>query len=138
MYQLTSPITVTPPSITKADGTVKTFDQIVFSAIDYSVFYDDARKVASAVIKGINRQIVLWQGAAYDAAGQWTDADTDARVKEVLGSDPASFLTDLLAPRWFVTSPVTTPAPAADTTPTPAPATDATAAPATDASTPAS
>ena len=98
MYQLTAPITVTPPSITKADGTVKTFDPIVFSAIDYSVFYDDARKVASAVIKGVNRQIVLWQGAAYDAAGQWTDSDTDARVKEVLGSDPASFLTDLLAP----------------------------------------
>jgi len=111
----------------------------VFSAIDYSVFYDDARKVASAVIKGVNRQIVLWQGAAYDAAGQWTDSDTDARVKEVLGSDPASFLTDLLAPRWFVTSPATTPAPAAPATDaTAAPANDATAAPATDASTPAS
>jgi hypothetical protein len=108
MYQLSSPITITPPPITKADGTVKTFNPIVFSAIDYSVFYDDTRKVASAVIKGVNRQIVLWQGAAYDLAGQWTDSDTDARVKEVLGSDPTSFLTNLLAPRGFVTSPATT------------------------------
>ena len=105
MYQLDSPITITPPPITKADGTVKVFDPIVLSAIDYTVFYDDSRKIATAVIKGVNRQIVLWSGKAYDAAGQWTDDQTDDQVKLLLGSDPASFLTDLLSPRLSFNSP---------------------------------
>ena len=27
--------------------------------------------------------IALWEGAAYDAIGQWTDADVVARIKEL-------------------------------------------------------
>ena len=27
--------------------------------------------------------ITLWEGAAYDAIGQWTDADVVARIKEI-------------------------------------------------------
>jgi hypothetical protein len=27
--------------------------------------------------------VTLWEGAAYDAIGQWTDADVDARIKEL-------------------------------------------------------
>lgn len=28
--------------------------------------------------------ITLWEGAAYDAIGQWTDADVEARIKELV------------------------------------------------------
>ena len=27
--------------------------------------------------------VMLWEGAAYDAIGQWTDADVEARIKEL-------------------------------------------------------
>ncbi len=29
-------------------------------------------------------QLVLWEGDAYDAIGQWTDADVTARVNDLL------------------------------------------------------
>lgn len=32
------------------------------------------------------RRIVLWEGAAYDAAGQYTDTDVQARLAELLNA----------------------------------------------------
>lgn len=41
-----------------------------------------AKKVV-AKTKGFPGQIVLWEGAAYDAIGQWTDTDVANRIKEI-------------------------------------------------------
>jgi hypothetical protein len=95
MITLPAPISVTPPPITLGDKSVKTFAPIELKAIDYSVNYDDSRQLATAMIKGVNRTIILWQGADYVAAGEFTTAETDARVSEILGSDPATFLTNI-------------------------------------------
>ena len=38
-------------------------------------------------VKAFTREmgiIVLWTGDAYDAIGQWTDADVEARIKELV------------------------------------------------------
>lgn len=35
------------------------------------------------VITNTLGQITLWEGAAYDAAGQWTDQDVINRIKEI-------------------------------------------------------
>jgi hypothetical protein len=32
------------------------------------------------------RILVLWEGEEYDAIGQWTDAQAEARIKEILES----------------------------------------------------
>lgn len=93
--KLNSPITITIPSIKKPDGTIKEFPPVVLNEIDYAVTYDNARKFAMALIKGVNRPLKLWEGAAYDAAGQFTDADVEVRISEILGSDPAAVLTAL-------------------------------------------
>ena len=102
MITLNPAISITPPSITHADGTVKTFSPIVLTEIDYSVTYDDSRKFATALIKGVNRNVVLWQGEDYVAAGEFTTAETDARLKKLLGSDPASYITALFQNPQFV------------------------------------
>ena len=36
------------------------------------VFYDE-----------LDEPVVIWEGAAYDAAGQWTDSDVQARLIEL-------------------------------------------------------
>lgn len=41
------------------------------------------RKTVKALTKELG-QIVLWEGDAYDAIGQWTDADVTARVNDLL------------------------------------------------------
>ncbi len=41
------------------------------------------KKVARAFVEEIDGAITLWEGAAYDAAGQWTDTDVMNRLKEL-------------------------------------------------------
>jgi hypothetical protein len=97
--KLKSPITINVPAIKKANGTTKEFAPVVLSEIDFIVSYDNSRKFASAIIKGVNRNITLWSGDAYDKAGQFTDKDVDARVSEILGKDPAKSIEALFQPK---------------------------------------
>lgn len=39
------------------------------------------KKIVRAFAQEVDGPIVLWEGAAYDAAGQWTDADVETRLK---------------------------------------------------------
>jgi hypothetical protein len=41
------------------------------------------KKVVKAFVEELDEAVVLWQGAAYDAAGQWTDSDVEARLTEL-------------------------------------------------------
>lgn len=41
------------------------------------------KKVVRAFVDELDSPIVLWEGAAYDAIGQWTDADVQARLTEL-------------------------------------------------------
>jgi hypothetical protein len=41
------------------------------------------KKVVRAFVEEIDGPIVLWEGAAYDAIGQWTDANVQARLTEL-------------------------------------------------------
>lgn len=96
--KLVSPITVNIPSIKKTDGTTKDFPPVVLNEIDYIVSYDNARKVASVIIKGVNRNMIIWSGEDYDKAGQFTDKDVDARVSELLGKNQAEAIERLFKP----------------------------------------
>lgn len=44
------------------------------------------QKIVRAFIKELREPLVLWEGAEYDAAGQWTDSDVEARVVALLGA----------------------------------------------------
>jgi hypothetical protein len=41
------------------------------------------KKIVRAFVEEIDGAIVLWEGAAYDAIGQWTDANVQARLTEL-------------------------------------------------------
>jgi len=95
MITLSSPITLTPPSVILEDGTTITPPPITISELDYSVNYSNSRKSARANFVGLPFGVTIWKGADYDAAGQFTDADVEARINTLLGSDPQSFLQGL-------------------------------------------
>ena len=41
------------------------------------------KKVVRAFIEELDEPVVLWEGAAYDAIGQWTDSNVEARLTEL-------------------------------------------------------
>ena len=58
--------------------------QVKVSKIEITSITDSSvDKKVTAYVKGLPRTIVLWEGEAYDAIGQWTDADVTARIKEI-------------------------------------------------------
>jgi hypothetical protein len=58
------------------------------------VLTDDSRnRRVVAQLLPVSRPFTLWHGSAYDAAGDYTQAQAEARLLEVLGPDPAAMLT---------------------------------------------
>jgi len=95
---LSSPVTITPPSITKKDGTVKTFNPITLNELDVTIIDNAKSKIAMAQIRPVPRPLVLWEKEAYDAAGDYTQAQVEARVLELLGTDVKANLEKLFVP----------------------------------------
>jgi hypothetical protein len=91
MITLTSPITISPAPV---NG--KPIKPIVLNQIDWTVSYDS--NSATAFIKGANVFLPLWNETttpSYAQAGQFTDADVQNRVVELLGKDIAASITAL-------------------------------------------
>jgi len=95
---LANPVTVTPPAITKTDGTVKTFNPITLTELDVTIIDNNKRKSVMAQIRPCPRPLVLWEGDAYTTAGDYTQAQVESRVNELLGSEPAKVLEGLFVP----------------------------------------
>lgn len=66
--------------------TKQTFPLALLDASDQRVVY--------AMLPPLTKRVTLWQGAAYDAAGDYTQSQAEARLLEVLGSDPAASLSE--------------------------------------------
>jgi len=84
MIQLSSPITINIRSIT-------------LSSIDYNLI--DNGSSVRATLKQIPVSFVLWDSTTsptYSSMGDWTQAQADARAKEVLGADPSAKITSLI------------------------------------------
>jgi hypothetical protein len=82
MIALKSPITIAPKPV---HG--KAIQPSTLTSIDYSVNYDNSQQHAIARLKGVNVNLVLWSQHTtppYSSVGQFSDADTDARVSELL------------------------------------------------------
>jgi hypothetical protein len=72
---------VTPVTLT-VDGA-----DFVLERLD-PVFIDDSlRKLVLARLHPALRPLMLWRGAEYDAIGDWTQAQAEARILEQLGDD---------------------------------------------------
>jgi hypothetical protein len=67
-----------------------------FGTLAVTIIDTAARRLCHAHIGGCRQMLLLWSGDAYDAAGDYTQAQAEDRLREVLGSDPAAVLQGLL------------------------------------------
>ena len=84
---LASPITIQPPAIVRKTGEVRVQKPITLSSLDVTIIDNAASKRCVAQIRPCPRPLELWKGDAYDVAGDYTQAQGEARVLEVLGTD---------------------------------------------------
>jgi hypothetical protein len=62
--------------------------QLKINKVDIKYVQDDmANKRVTAVTTGFTGTVVLWEGAAYDAIGQWTDQDVEDRIIELFSNN---------------------------------------------------
>ena len=61
---------------------VKELKQTISEITIEEVVDNSARKEVRTFVQQLG-VITLWEGAAYDAIGQWTDTDVVARIKEL-------------------------------------------------------
>jgi hypothetical protein len=92
---LPSPVTITPPSFTRADGEVRTFTPITLTSLDVTLVDNATRRICEARIRPCPQPLVLWRDAAYDAVGDYTQSQAEARILELLGEDVAARLEGL-------------------------------------------
>jgi hypothetical protein len=45
-----------------------------------------SQKIVRCFIEELEQPVVLWEGAAYDSIGQWTDSDVNTRLNELYNS----------------------------------------------------
>jgi hypothetical protein len=84
---LSAPVTIQPPSITRKSGEVRVQKPITLNTLDITIMDNATRKSCIARIMPCPFPLTLWAGGAYDAAGDYTQDQVEARVLELLGSD---------------------------------------------------
>ena len=95
---LPAPVTIQPPTITRANGEVRVQKPITLSVLDVTIIDNATRKYCAAQVRPCPFPLVLWQKEAYDAAGDYTQAQVEARVLELLGPDIKAGLERLFVP----------------------------------------
>lgn len=96
--QLPSPITIQPPTITRSDGEVRVQRPITITELDVTLIDNAKRKRCEARIRPCPYPLVLWAGADYDEAGDYTEAQAESRILELLGPDIKAGLEALFVP----------------------------------------
>jgi len=93
---LDNPIVVNIDPILKRDGSFKTLPPITLNKLKLLILDDVNKKTCSVRITPFPIPLVLWSGEDYDAVGDYTQAQLEERVLEVLGNDPANVLKNLV------------------------------------------
>lgn len=97
---LPAPVTIQPPPFTRKTGEVRNVPPFTLTELDLTISDSSAQKRVVARILHIPRPVTLWEKDAYDAAGDYTQAQAEARLLEVLGPDIRAGLEGLFtAPR---------------------------------------
>lgn len=98
--------------------TVRLKNGMMVTKADWNlILTDDSRsKRVVAQLLPVSTPFILWQGAAYDAIGDYTQAQAETRLREILGEDPAAALTTPAPPVVLPPGVTQTPRPSAPTT----------------------
>lgn len=93
--KLNNTITISPPPFTDNSGRINYPNPINFDNLDL-VFTDNMKvKTVYATIIGIPNPLILWSGDEYDRVGDWTQAQAENKITELLGNNPESTLRSL-------------------------------------------
>lgn len=122
---LSTPVTIQPPNITRYDGEIIVLPAFTLGEIDFMLADIAKHKVCFAQIRPFPQRLMLWEGAAYDDAGDYTQAQVEARILELLGPDIKAGLEAL----YYQAPQPVAPAPPATTPVAPEPPTDIPTAP---------
>lgn len=95
---LSVPVTIQPPTITRSNGEVRTQSPITLNELDVTILDNSKSKRCEARIRPCPYSLVLWAGAAYDAVGDYTQEQAEDRVLELLGTDIKKGLENLFVP----------------------------------------
>jgi hypothetical protein len=74
--QLSQPATITIGS-----------EESIFASLNVVILDDAARKIVLARLHPAFRPIMLWRGDNYDEIGDWTQAQAEAKILELLGDN---------------------------------------------------
>lgn len=85
--QLQQPITIQPPAFVRKTGETVTPLPFTLARLDITITDMAYAKVCMARVSRVPLQVVLWHGEEYDAAGDYTQAQAEARLLEKLGPD---------------------------------------------------
>jgi hypothetical protein len=96
--QLPSPVTIQPPTIIRKTGEQRVQKPITVSELDVTLIDNAKRKHCEARVRPCPYSLVLWTGAAYDEAGDYTQAEAEERILELLGANVKAGLERLFVP----------------------------------------
>lgn len=115
--QLAQPVTVQPPVVLNAAGESISRDPYTLTHLNVTIIDNAMAKRCIVQMAPFTRQLPLWINDEYDAAGDYTQADVEARILELLGDDLKAGLEALFGP----VPPPAPPAPEPEPAPEPAP-----------------
>lgn len=77
--------------ITRVNGDTVTLSELSLIFHDYN-----DRRIVVAILRPHFRSVVLWEGSEYDAVGDWTQAQAESRIIDILGPDIEASLQSLV------------------------------------------
>jgi len=93
---LPTPITLTYPAHTDAKGVVTPAKTVTLNDLKITVIDKEHHKTADVRFNRTSTHLNLWEGAAYEAVGDYTQQQVEARVLELLGENPQATLQALV------------------------------------------
>jgi hypothetical protein len=95
MKLLKNQIIIQPPPFSNEKGQISYPDPIILEDI-FPVYIDNTfDKFVRAQIYKLPVFLTLWQGEEYEKLGDWTTAQAEAKILEILGDNPASVIRSL-------------------------------------------
>lgn len=83
--QLPNPVTLQPPTVTLPNGETRTPPPVTLTELNVTLIDSSERRICQARLWPCRIPLTVWSGDAYDAAGDYTQAQAEARILEVLG-----------------------------------------------------
>lgn len=72
-------------------------DPLILNELDVVIFDHQSRKLVIAKIHPVANPLPLWRGEDYDNVGDYTQAQVDERILELLGEDVQSGVQSLFS-----------------------------------------